>query len=154
MAEKHPHLLRYRKRSVWILAFYLPILIVPWVLTCILMHRPIFLPPYINQRGEYSMTDMQKIQDWSTAIIILSRIAATLGLPIVSALMAQAVVVYSQLRKEGQDEKLNVIQLFALSDRGWMDLPILWTSCFGARSHYSKFLWLAAGLVLISESHP
>ncbi|KAF5228881.1 hypothetical protein FAUST_10783 [Fusarium austroamericanum] len=102
-----PHLLRYRKRSVWILGFYLPILIVPWVLTCILMHGPIFLPSYINQRGEYSMTDMQKIQDWSTVISIPSRIAVTLGLPIVSALMAQAVVVYSQLLKKGQENKLN-----------------------------------------------
>ncbi|KAM0541098.1 hypothetical protein ACHAO7_010755 [Fusarium culmorum] len=97
------------------------------------------------------MTDMQKIKDWSTATNILSRIAATLGLPIVSALMAQAVVVYSQLRKEGQEEKLNVLQLFALSDRGWMDIPILWTSCFGARSRSSRFLWLAAGLVLVSK---
>ncbi|PTD10170.1 hypothetical protein FCULG_00007547 [Fusarium culmorum] len=154
MAETYPHLLRYRKRSVWIITFYLPILIVPWVLTCILMHRPVFLPSYINQHGDYSMTDMQKIQDWSTATNILSRIAATLGLPIVSALMAQAVVVYSQLRKEGQEEKLNVLQLFALSDRGWMDIPILWTSCFGARSRSSRFLWLAAGLVLVKIIQP
>ncbi|CAF3573541.1 unnamed protein product [Fusarium graminearum] len=97
------------------------------------------------------MTDMQKIQDWSTATNILNRIAATLGLPIVSALMAQAVVVYSQQRKKGQKNKLNVLQLFALSDRGWMDLPILWTSCFGARSRSSRFLWLAAGLVLVKS---
>ncbi|CAG1985808.1 unnamed protein product [Fusarium graminearum] len=85
---------------------------------------------------------------------ILNRIAATLGLPIVSALMAQAVVVYSQQRKKGQENKLNVLQLFALSDRGWMDLPILWTSCFGARSHSSRFLWLAAGLVLVTIIQP
>ncbi|WXC52628.1 hypothetical protein QX201_012291 [Fusarium graminearum] len=100
------------------------------------------------------MTDMQKIQDWSTATNILNRIAATLGLPIVSVLMAQAVVVYSQQRKKGQENKLNVLQLFALSDRGWMDLPILWTSCFGARSRSSRFLWLAAGLVLVTIIQP
>ncbi|UZP45154.1 hypothetical protein NXS19_012966 [Fusarium pseudograminearum] len=118
------------------------------------MHRPVFLPSYINQHGDYSMTDMQKIQDWSTATNILSRIAATLGLPLVSAMMAQAVVVYSQLRTEGQEAKLNVLQLFALSDRGWMDIPILWTSCFGARSRSSRFLWLAAGLVLVTIIQP
>lgn len=151
MAEKHESLLRYRKRSIWLLAFYAPILIVPWVLTCVLMHRPVFLPSYINQRGEYSMADMKRISEWATAVTVLSRIAATLGLPIVSALMAQAVVVYSQLRKEGQEKKLSVLQLFALSDRGWMDLPILWASCFGTRSQSSRFLWLAAGLVIISK---
>jgi hypothetical protein len=152
MAKATESTLKYRKRSIWLLMFYLPILIVPWVLTCVLMFRPISLPAYINQRGEYSMTDMQKVSDWMTAIDVLSRVAATVGLPVVSALIAQAVVVYSQVKKASEKKKLSVLQLFALSDRGWMDLPILWSSAFGSPSRSSKFLWLAAGLALISKS--
>ncbi|KAL2203818.1 hypothetical protein CC79DRAFT_1388536, partial [Sarocladium strictum] len=154
MAKATESTLKYRKRSIWLLMFYLPILIVPWVLTCVLMFRPISLPTYINQRGEYSMTDMQKVSDWMTAIDVLSRVAATVGLPVVSALIAQAVVVYSQVKKASEKKKLSVLQLFALSDRGWMDLPILWSSASGSPSRSSKFLWLAAGLALITAVQP
>lgn len=151
MADTNTPPLRYRKRSIWLLAFYLPLLVVPWVLTCVLMFRPIFLPAYINQWGEYSMADMHTMENWRMAVDILNRIAATLGLPVVSALMAQAVVVYSQLRKAGDQKRLSALHLFALSDRGWMDLPILWTSFISAPYRGSRVLWLGAALVLISE---
>ncbi|CEI39870.1 hypothetical protein FVEN_g2148 [Fusarium venenatum] len=121
MAEKNPPLVRYRKRSMWILTFYLPILNVPWVIACILMHHPVFFPSYINQRGEYSMTDVQKIQDWATAAIVLSRITVTLALPIVSALMAQAVVMYSQLKRKAKKRNSTYSSsLPSLTEDGWI----------------------------------
>ncbi|KAF8185543.1 hypothetical protein K438DRAFT_1973841 [Mycena galopus ATCC 62051] len=44
-------LLAYHKTSVWLLAVYLPTLIVPWVLICVLDVRPLNAPSYNDQSG-------------------------------------------------------------------------------------------------------
>jgi hypothetical protein len=38
---KDKQVLRYYKRSLWIFGFYLLILVLPWIFTCVLMIRPI-----------------------------------------------------------------------------------------------------------------
>ena len=37
-------MLRYRKRSAWLLAIYVPLLVLPWALTCLMAVRPLNLP--------------------------------------------------------------------------------------------------------------
>jgi hypothetical protein len=38
---KDKQVIRYYKRSLWIFAFYLLVLVLPWIFTCVLMVRPI-----------------------------------------------------------------------------------------------------------------
>jgi hypothetical protein len=43
--------LRYRYRALWLLALYVPLLVVPWVLTCVLNYHPVDRPVYHDQSG-------------------------------------------------------------------------------------------------------
>lgn len=144
--------LRYRKRALWIVGFYLPLLIVPWALTCVMMHRPVMLPSYISQKGAYSMRQIRQHEDWVTAVDVLNRIAAVLGVPVISAVLAQGAVVYAQRRKEKQS--LSIRQLFPLADRGWADPAILWDAVWhntNLPGSSSLYLWLGALLILVSK---
>ncbi len=46
--KKNRSPLRYQKRSLLLLAIYVPFLIVPWCLTCILAVQPLGLPSYYS----------------------------------------------------------------------------------------------------------
>lgn len=142
--------LRHRKRAVWLILLYLPVLILPWVFTCIMMFRPIMKGSYINQIGEYSMADIYRMQRWHTATDILSGIASVLAVPTVSALLAHGAVVYTQRRKAGQD--LNIRQMFTFADKGWTDIPILWFALWNpSQKRSSRYLWFGAFLVLLGK---
>lgn len=141
--------LRYRKRSLVLLACYLPFLIIPWVFTCVMAIRPLGLPSYYNQKGEYGPDMYLVIQFWMGCIRVLNSIASILTIPIVSALLAQGAVVYAQRKKVKQ--KLSLRQTLTLADRGWNDLPTLWKAFQGIGTS-SIYLWLAAGLLLLSKS--
>ncbi|TAQ87222.1 hypothetical protein B7494_g4454 [Chlorociboria aeruginascens] len=140
--------LRYRKRSLWLLGCYLPFLIVPWVLTCIMAIRPLSLPSYYNQRGDYGSNLYLVMLFWLGFVRVLNSIASLITVPVVSALLAQGAVVFSQRRKKKQ--ALSLRQTFALADRGWNDIPTLWSAATGGDGKSSKYLWLAAGLLLLS----
>ncbi|KAJ9156668.1 hypothetical protein NKR23_g1010 [Pleurostoma richardsiae] len=144
--------LEYRWNSIYLLAFYLPILILPWILTCILASRPLNYPSYINQQGIFTKDDVRDIGRVRTATDALSRIASTLAVPIVCAVLSQAAVVYAEHRKPGQ-RPLSVRQLFVLADGSWADVPTLWESLAHA-SMRTRFLWMGAGLVLVAAVQP
>lgn len=141
--------LRYRKRSLILLLCYLPFLIVPWVLTCIMAIRPPSLPSYYNQKGEYGANLYLVMLFWMGFIRVLNSIASLLTVPVVSALLAQGAVVFSQRRKVKQ--ALNLRQTFTLADRGWNDIPTLWAARHSSTGMGSKYLWLAAALLLLSK---
>ena len=143
-------LLRYRKTSICLLACYLPFLILPWILTCIMALRPPNLPSYYNQKGEYGSNMWLVMLFWMAFVRVLNAIASVLVVPITSALLAQGAVVYTQRRKVGQE--LNLRKTFALSDRGWTDIAILWGAKEGKSGSGagSKYLGLAADLLLLS----
>ena len=143
-------LLRYRKRSLCLLACYLPFLIVPWVLTCVMAIRPLSLPSYYNQKGEYGADLFWVMFLWLAFVRVLNAIASLLTFPVISALLAQGAVVYSQRRKAKQ--ALDMRQTFALADRGWASIPLLWSARHGDGTS-SKYLWLAAGLLTISRKN-
>jgi hypothetical protein len=67
------HSLRYRWITLFFLAIYVPLVIIPWVLTCILDIRPISLPSYMNEAGQYTPGDMNVSLRWLAVWCIASR---------------------------------------------------------------------------------
>ena len=62
---------------------------------------------------------------------------------------AQVAVVYTQRRRAKQ--KLNLRQTFALSDRGWGDITILWGAYRQDKGTASRYLKYAACLLILSK---
>lgn len=142
--------LKYQRRSIWISTLYLPLLVIPWVITCVMMFRPVRQSSYGDHVGTDLLTDpdVREMERWLMAAKVMSTIATVLGLPVISALLAQAAVRYSQRRRDGQT--LSLAQLFTLANRGWADLPVLFRACEDDRSA-SPLLWFGGLLVFISE---
>lgn len=135
--------LRYRRTTIYLLLFYLPLLIIPWVLTCVLSVRPLGASSYTIQWGGLSSRGMLSIVAWLAAVRVLNSTASLVTVLIISTLLAQAAIVYAQRRRAKQ--KLSIGQVFALADRGWSDITLLW-SAFGSNETKisSRFLWLGA----------
>lgn len=151
-------ILRYRHRAMGIIAFYIPILVVPWVLTCVLAYYPMDLPSYIQT--EFTESNISTQRRIANAIAVLSSFASIATIPLISALIVQAAVVYTQRRRKNQT--VSVSQVFALADRGWSNINILceawppWKSNRTANGDQDRrtgpgsvFLWLAALFLLI-----
>ncbi|XXG99326.1 hypothetical protein Hte_005663 [Hypoxylon texense] len=140
-ATKDDPVLRYRKTPVFLLAIYLPTLIVPWVLICIMTKRPLGGPSYYDQSGAHSTDNLAGV----VIAQLFKSINAVLVVPIISALLAHAAIVYATRRRH--DQKLNVQQVFALADKGWSNYLLLWSA--RSRGKSSLFLWLGALLVFL-----
>jgi hypothetical protein len=69
-----PRPLRYRTRVLWLLGFYILLILIPWVLTCVLAHRPINSGSYIRQQGFFDH-DVSSMRKWKTAVDVLNSIA-------------------------------------------------------------------------------
>ena len=138
---------RYRKHVIALLVFYLPLLIVPWILICTLS---------VPGRDEKQFSEKPgtprgrvKSQEAATRVAkVLSSIAGVAALPVLSALIARAAVSHCQRTKAGQ--KFNLAQTFALADRGWQDLAVVTRGGFFKSG--SLFLRLAFLLIVIGES--
>ena len=140
--------LRYRRLPVCLLICYLPFLIIPWVLTCVIAVRPLNFPTYYDQMGRLGSIQVLAILWWYGFIRVLNSIASLITVPIISALLAQGAVVYCQRRRVKQT--LNLRQTFALADKGWNDITTLWAALKGSGKS-SKYLWLATGLLFLSK---
>ncbi|KAF5634569.1 hypothetical protein F52700_5762 [Fusarium sp. NRRL 52700] len=150
---KDKQAIRYHKRSLWIFGFYLLILVLPWIFTCVLMIRPIDKRSYFDQAGSITPGDVNNWHRSRVALRSLTALSSVIGLPIVSGLLAHGAVVYTQRRNPGQ--KLSVLQLFALADREWLDLRYLFKPPNKLKStERSLYLWLATFLVLITAVRP
>jgi hypothetical protein len=114
--------LRYRHRALWLLVFYIPLLLVPWILTCVLVYHPIDHSSYFDQSGIASR-NLTLHRRLINALTVINSITGIVTVPIISALIAQAAVLYAQKRRKTQF--LSVRQVFALTDRGWSNLSIL-----------------------------
>ena len=142
--------LRYRRTPFWLAVLYLPTLIVPWVLLCVMDRRPLISPSYINQKAGVSREDYTTLSNVLAFVNVLRAISGVIVIPITSIILAHAAVVYSQRRRHGQE--LNARQLFALADRGWANIGTLWTSNKTGSS--SLLLWLGALLLLLGMFRP
>jgi hypothetical protein len=163
--------LRYRTRALWLLGFYTLLILIPWVLTCVLAHRPINSSSYTRQQG-FLHNDVSSIRKWKIAVDVLNSVAGLTTskqqthpslpathanhanydpVPVLSALLAQAAVLFCQRRKP--DEFLSLKDMFALADRGWTNAPLIWSSIctrqkIPGRKSSAAFLLPAAGLIL------
>lgn len=146
LATRKPILipLKYRKRSIWIILLYICILLIPWVATYGMMIRPLNSGSYIHQRFGITWVEYLNISIRIKVLGVFERIQAVLAIPIISGLLAQAAVVYSQRRRPGQ--KLSVGQLLALADRPWSDIA-LWFRCL--RNEVGSPLITLGGLFII-----
>ncbi|RFN49823.1 hypothetical protein FIE12Z_5884 [Fusarium flagelliforme] len=97
LAKGQP-VLRTRRRSLWIFLFYLFILLAPWILTCVLMTRPLNRPSYIVQSGSIGPVETRHWQRLQVAIRSINTVAGVLGVPIVSCLLAHGAAVYSAVQ--------------------------------------------------------
>jgi len=66
--------LRYRTRAFWLLGFYVLLIVVPWVLTCVLAHRPVNASSYVRQQGFHD-NEVSNMRNWNTAVGVLNSIA-------------------------------------------------------------------------------
>jgi hypothetical protein len=145
--------LKHRSGAFWLLALYIPLITLPWVLTCILAQRPINATSYINHKG-FSDPDIRNFRNWKNAVDVLNSIAGLITIPFLSALLAQAAVVFCQRTHPGQF--LGLQDLFALADRGWTNIAALWR-CVRSRPGQAasgtkwagSFLLPAACLILL-----
>lgn len=116
--------------------------IVPWALTCVVARNPGML---VNSRDQEAYISLDFYEDYTvtTTIDVLNAMGVVVSLPILSALLARAAVVYSQKRKRRR--QLTVRQLFALADRSWLDaLSVL------QRSRSSVFLNIGYAFLLVA----
>lgn len=141
--------LRYRRTTLWMIILYLVLLIAPWVTNVILMYEASNTKGF-KQRGGRSLNRVINLEGWYAASLVLDKIQALLAIPIVSGLLAQAAVVYSQRRTAAQE--LSVRQLMALADRSWADVPGLWAARH--RDVGSRLVWLGGLLILIVSVQP
>ena len=141
--------LQYRKKSLVLVGLYVPILVLPWILTCALAVRPFGATSYLNQRNGLSLAQLNSIELVNDVSRVLNAISAVATIPLISALLAQAAVVYSQRHEPHQ--RLSLVQLFALADKGWSDVSVLWRALHGREGPNSTFLWLGVLLISMSE---
>lgn len=148
----------YRHRALWVLALYIPMLVIPWALTCVLAYHPLDLPSYIQT--DFTESKLATQRRIVNALAVLNSLVSVVTIPLVSALVAQAAVVYTQRRRKNQT--ISVSQTFALADCGWSAPSVLYeawppwktrTTGNGEKTRQSGsgsgFLWLAALFVFI-----
>lgn len=141
-----------RRRALCLISLYLPVLILPWALTCIMMFRPIMKPTYINQTGHYSVADVRRMQRWNTAAKILDGIASVLAIPTVSTMLAYGAVIYTQRRSKTGQKELNIRQMLVIADKGWENIQLLWSVLWKPRKkRASPYLWFGFLLVLLGR---
>ena len=164
--------LQYRTRAFWLLGFYVLLIVVPWVLTCVLAQRPINARSYVRQRG-FTDDEVATMHKWKIAVDVLNSIAGLITskqyarivlpatctdcvnrypVPILSAVLAQAAVLFCQRRKP--NEFLSLRDMFAIADRGWTNPSLIWSSLqtqpnMRGRKSSARFLLPAAFLIVL-----
>lgn len=144
--------LRYRKRAIYLLAFYVPLLIIPWILTCLIAGPPATNGNDASQFSPQTDKGLLSLLAWVGSVRVLNSLASVVTIPVTSALLAQAAVVYTQKRLIYQ--RLSIRQTFALADRRWSDITVLIEASRATGNGIgSRFLWWGMALVVLSENH-
>lgn len=145
--------LKYRKRAIYLLAFYVPLLVIPWILTCLIAGPPATNGFDTSQFSPRIDKGLLSLLAWVGSVRALNSLASVATIPVTSALLAQAAVVYTQKRLVRQ--QLSIRQTFALADRRWSDITVLFEAARSSgRGIGSRLLWWGMALVAISENHP
>ncbi|CAI6334268.1 unnamed protein product [Periconia digitata] len=148
--------LKYHYAAIWLIGLYIPFVIIPWTATVVLSYRPIakFANTYYYPPG-FTTDEFKHLQSWVTAVNVLNSIASLLAVPVVSFVIAQTAVVFSQ--QKTPTRQLSVRDVFALADRAWTDVSVLF-KLLRAKGHGSRafngFVALASTLLLFSALQP
>ncbi|ROV93674.1 hypothetical protein VPNG_08857 [Cytospora leucostoma] len=141
--------MRYNRSSLWVSSLFAIILVLPWLIDCVLMSRLLSESAH-HQRAGLSSSHLLTVFDWKVASTVLSKVQAVLAVPVISGLLAQAAVVYSQRRSP--DQKLSIRQLMALADRSWAGIPGYWRARRGDVG--SRLVWVGGVLILFAAVQP
>ncbi|KAL5360444.1 hypothetical protein BJX96DRAFT_165164 [Aspergillus floccosus] len=141
--------LRYRSKSLYLLVFYIAILIIPWILTCIMMVHPVNAPSYVHQGFGMSPSVMLNILGVWDVIVIFRSVQTVLAIPIISGFIAQAAVVYGQRRSPTQ--KLTLRQVVALADRPWANV-VLWFRCWSGKIGSRLAFWGGLFILMVAAT--
>lgn len=137
-----PPVLRRHRSTLYLLLFFLPLLVIPWVATCILDVRPISgASSYSTHTVSVEEEVPQGVASWYRAVQVLTVVAAVLTVPIVSAVLSHAAVVIIQRRRPSQ--KLNAMEMLSLVDAPWSRLET------GQR--VPNFVYCGLALILVGE---
>jgi hypothetical protein len=112
------HRAKYHIHAMVLILVYVPLLVLPWVLTCVIAKRPLNATSYFNSRG-FEDSEIRHMYDSARAIDVLNSVGSLVTIPILSALIAQAAAAYSHKHHSNPDFRLQ--HLVALADRGWTD---------------------------------
>ncbi|KAJ4985530.1 hypothetical protein SVAN01_09001 [Stagonosporopsis vannaccii] len=146
--HKKKPILRTHKRAFLLLFFYIPLVVIPWIITMIMVYRPLTRPSWVRVQG-FWQKDYKIMRGWATAIPIMNAFAAIIAITVTSAVVAQAAVVFAQRRHSGQ--QLNVKHLLGLADRVWIDLGALPHNVAQGKTSLRCFLLGAAALIILGE---
>ncbi|KAK3396695.1 hypothetical protein B0T20DRAFT_395201 [Sordaria brevicollis] len=127
---QRPQSLQWNGSPLFNAAWYLALLIVPWVYICNMAKGDIEVKPFYRQ-----------------LFPALNFLQTLVSLPIIYYLLSRAAVVYAQ--RTSKRSKLNVRQLFTLADRKWFTAALVGKSHGG-----NKLAVAAAGLILVVFALP
>lgn len=131
----------------FLIFIYLPLLIVPWGLTCALNYHPLSHDSYNSSIEILPSLAYEQVEQTYLAIRVLNSVLAYLTVPMISMLLAYGAVVFTQ--RKSQKQKLSLNQTIALADRGWANLSIVFRSVDSSRHHGSIYLYLGFVLILL-----
>ena len=143
-AKKH-------RLALWLMLLYAFVATLSWTITCILCYRPIGVPTYYDQVGNYTRSHYETTDNWRKAASIGLSVLGVISIPVTSAICAKAATVYCQRRSDDKAPSLSLRQMLALADKGWSDsatlLDVVRPST--SRRTRSPLLILSTGLVAI-----
>ena len=143
-AKKH-------RLALWLILLYAFVAILSWTITCILCYRPIGVPTYFDQFGNFTRTHYETTDNWRKAASIGLSVLGVISIPVTSAICAKAATVYCQRRSDDKAPSLSLRQMLALADKGWSDTATLLDVVRPSTSRRTRspLLILSAGLVAI-----
>lgn len=139
--------------ALWLILLYAFVAILSWTITCVLCYRPIGVPTYFDQYGNYSSSYYEMTNKWRKAASVGQSVVGVTSIPVTSAICAKAAAVYCQRRSDAKAPRLSLRQMLVLADKGWIDSATLFDVIRPSTSHRTRspLLLLSAGLVAISK---
>jgi hypothetical protein len=112
------HQPKYHIHAMVLILIYVPLLVLPWILTCVIAKRPLSATSYFNSRG-FEDSEIKHMYNSARAVNVMNSVGSLVTIPILSALIAQAAAAYSHKHRSNPNFRLQ--HLVALADRGWTD---------------------------------
>nr|GAT61411.1 predicted protein [Mycena chlorophos] len=153
----HSTFLRRSPSIMYSTLFYIALALYAWVVTCILSHRPIGANHYgvdvLNADNNgygwvgaiYYHALYVKSERYFKAARVIQSIVSVLTIPVASAVVTRAAVVF--LQSAGRRRNISLRKAMALSDRSWTDVSVIAGLFFGGWKQYGSSLLLVAILL-------